>query len=105
MPRDPAIGTAYPFFRSFTTRWRDNDVYGHLNNAVYYEDVDTIVNGWLVDHDGLPRASPFPATSRRTALSSMASARSRFSRPFSSSNAFSRWASETSSPPNLAFHL
>jgi acyl-CoA thioester hydrolase len=54
MPRDPAIRSAYPFFRSFTTRWRDNDVYGHLNNAVYYEYVDTIVNGWLAEHGGLP---------------------------------------------------
>lgn len=38
------------------------------------------------------------------AASSIASARSRFSFPFSSSSCFSRLASETSSPPNLAFH-
>ena len=30
-----------------TTRWRDNDVYGHLNNVVYYEYVDSAVNAWL----------------------------------------------------------
>lgn len=53
MPRDPAIRSDYPFFRTFPTRWRDNDVYGHLNNTVYYEYVDTIVNGWLVDRGGL----------------------------------------------------
>ncbi|WP_232823139.1 acyl-CoA thioesterase [Oceanibium sediminis] len=31
-----------------TTRWRDNDVYGHMNNAVYYEYVDACVNGWII---------------------------------------------------------
>ncbi|MBA4867255.1 acyl-CoA thioesterase [Streptomyces sp. PSKA54] len=28
-------------------RWNDNDQYGHLNNAVYYEYFDSAVNGWL----------------------------------------------------------
>ena len=35
-------------FATFSTRWRDNDVYGHMNNAVFYEYVDTLVNGWLI---------------------------------------------------------
>jgi len=47
----------------------------------------------------------FPNRSFNAALSSMASASSRFSRVFSSSSVFSRLASETSSPPNLAFYL
>ena len=47
----------------------------------------------------------FAATSFNIALSSIASANSFFSRAFSSSSAFSRRASETSSPPYLAFHL
>src|SRR3954464_2377805 len=47
----------------------------------------------------------FPRRSFSAALSSTASASIRFSRPFSSSSAFSRLASDTSSPPNLAFHL
>ena len=33
---------------SVTTRWSDNDMYGHLNNAVYYELFDSAINGWLV---------------------------------------------------------
>src|SRR5262245_5389818 len=41
----------------------------------------------------------------KTAISSIASANSFFSFPFSSSSAFSRLASDTSRPPNLAFHL
>ncbi len=32
-----------------TTRWADNDAYGHVNNTVYYEWFDTAVNRWLVD--------------------------------------------------------
>ncbi len=39
---------AYRHFATYPTRWRDNDVYAHMNNAVYYEYVDTIVNGWLI---------------------------------------------------------
>lgn len=39
---------AYRHFATFATRWRDNDVYAHMNNAVYYEYVDTLVNGWLI---------------------------------------------------------
>ena len=37
----------YKFFQKFSTRWRDNDVYGHMNNAVFYEFVDSTVNNWL----------------------------------------------------------
>jgi hypothetical protein len=47
----------------------------------------------------------FPKRSFKAALSSIASARSRFSFVFSSSSVFSRLASDTSMPPNLAFHL
>lgn len=31
------------------TRWHDNDVYGHINNAVYYTWFDTAVNAWLIE--------------------------------------------------------
>src|SRR6202011_4568039 len=47
----------------------------------------------------------FPKRSFNAALSSMASASNRFSRVFSSASVFSRLASETSIPPNFAFHL
>ena len=40
----------YQVFRPVTTRWMDNDVYGHVNNAVYYSFFDTVVSGWLVDN-------------------------------------------------------
>lgn len=53
MPRPRAVRKDYAVFREMTTRWRDNDVYGHLNNAVYYEYVDTAVNGWIIDSGAL----------------------------------------------------
>jgi acyl-CoA thioester hydrolase len=39
-------------FRPITTRWMDNDVYGHVNNVVYYSYFDTAVNGYLIDAAG-----------------------------------------------------
>lgn len=38
----------YLHFSGITTRWMDNDVYGHVNNVVYYSWFDTAVNGYLV---------------------------------------------------------
>jgi acyl-CoA thioester hydrolase len=37
----------FPVTRHITSRWSDNDVFGHLNNAVYYQLFDTAINGWL----------------------------------------------------------
>lgn len=39
----------YRWFTKVTTRWSDNDVYGHVNNTVYYQWFDTAVNSWLVE--------------------------------------------------------
>ena len=41
---------AFRHFLSFETRWRDNDRYGHLNNAVYYELFDSAINQFLIHH-------------------------------------------------------
>ena len=50
MSRPEAPGRAdYPVFRTITTRWMDNDVYGHVSNVVYYSFFDTAVSGYLVD--------------------------------------------------------
>ena len=40
---------AYAHFQAIPTRWADNDVYGHVNNSVYYFYFDTVVNQWLVE--------------------------------------------------------
>lgn len=40
---------AYRAFVSTPTRWHDNDVYGHVNNVVYYAFFDTAVNAWLIE--------------------------------------------------------
>lgn len=49
----PERRSAYPAFRSITTRWMDNDVYGHVNNVVYYSWFDTAVNAWLIEQGAL----------------------------------------------------
>ena len=38
--------------RTITTRWMDNDQYGHVNNVVYYSYFDTAVNGFLIEASG-----------------------------------------------------
>jgi acyl-CoA thioester hydrolase len=40
--------SAYVHFLPITTRWMDNDVYGHVNNVVYYSYFDTVVNSYLI---------------------------------------------------------
>ena len=47
-PRD-----AYRVFRTITTRWMDNDQYGHVNNVIYYSWFDTAVNAHLIEHGAL----------------------------------------------------
>ncbi|WP_395700943.1 acyl-CoA thioesterase [Aquabacterium sp.] len=48
----------YPHLSTITTRWMDNDVYGHVNNVQYYSYFDTVVNRYLITagaldiHDG-----------------------------------------------------
>nr|WP_255670029.1 thioesterase family protein [Aeromicrobium wangtongii] len=44
--------TDFPALRTITTRWSDEDVYGHVNNVVYYSYFDTAVNGYLLDVTG-----------------------------------------------------
>jgi acyl-CoA thioester hydrolase len=36
-------------WRRLTTRWADNDAYGHVNNTVFYQWFDSVVNGWLIE--------------------------------------------------------
>jgi acyl-CoA thioester hydrolase len=54
---DPAKRADYSHFLSIPTRWSDNDVYGHVNNVVYYSYFDTVVNEYLVRHGALDLAA------------------------------------------------
>lgn len=45
--------SAYKVFRPISTRWSDNDVYGHVNNVVYYSWFDTAVNGFLIEQGAI----------------------------------------------------
>jgi len=40
----------YPYQITIPTRWNDNDIYGHVNNAVYYFYFDTVVNRFLIEN-------------------------------------------------------
>ena len=43
----------YRHFQPLTTRWHDNDIYGHVNNVVYYSYFDSAVNRYLIEVGGL----------------------------------------------------
>jgi len=43
----------YLHFVDLTTRWADNDIYGHVNNVMYYSYFDTTANTYLIEHGGL----------------------------------------------------
>ena len=43
----------YPHFQPITTRWHDNDLYGHVNNVTYYSYFDSAVNAYLIEVGGL----------------------------------------------------
>ena len=59
MGAPPSTRSDYRAFRHVTTRWLDNDVYGHMNNVVHYSLFDTAVNGWLIEGGLLdPQHSP-----------------------------------------------
>ena len=47
------LRSAYKVFRDIGTRWSDNDVYGHVNNVIYYSWFDTAVNGLLIERGAL----------------------------------------------------
>jgi acyl-CoA thioester hydrolase len=49
----PAGLGSYGYRYRFPTRWNDNDQYGHVNNVVYYEAMDTTINRWLIEEAGM----------------------------------------------------
>lgn len=49
----PHSRSSYRSFRSIPTRWADNDMYGHVNNVVYYAWFDTAVNSLLIERGAL----------------------------------------------------
>lgn len=46
---DPQMRDAFPHHSPITTRWADNDAFGHINNVQYYAFFDTAVTRWLVE--------------------------------------------------------
>ena len=58
--KPPAVRSEFSVWRGMTTRWADNDAYGHVNNTVYYEWFDSAVNGWMVEQGMLDIANGDP---------------------------------------------
>ena len=48
---------AYPYQTAITTRWNDNDIYGHINNVAYYAFFDSAANKYLIAEGGLDVAT------------------------------------------------
>lgn len=51
--KSPETRDRFPHFLPLATRWLDNDVYGHVNNVVYYAYFDSLVNEYLIRAGGL----------------------------------------------------
>lgn len=52
--KTPALTRSdFGYFAALTTRWADNDIYGHVNNVMYYSFFDTTANRYLIEHGGL----------------------------------------------------
>jgi acyl-CoA thioester hydrolase len=47
----------YQHWENVPTRWKDNDVYGHVNNVVHYSLMDTVINEWMIRTAGFDPAS------------------------------------------------
>jgi acyl-CoA thioester hydrolase len=58
MPAPRPLADAYRYFVPITTRWMDNDVYGHVNNVTYYSYFDSAANQYLIEHGLDIHASP-----------------------------------------------
>lgn len=56
---DGLTSNDFPVLWPVGTRWADNDMFGHLNNAVYYQLFDTAINAWINTSTGLdPLSTP-----------------------------------------------
>ncbi|WP_339523569.1 acyl-CoA thioesterase [Pseudomonas sp. EA_35y_Pfl2_R111] len=53
MSQPQHLRSDYRHFQPITTRWHDNDVYGHVNNVTYYSFFDSAVNSYLIEVGGL----------------------------------------------------
>ena len=58
--KPPSSKAEFKAWRTMTTRWADNDAYGHVNNTVYYEWFDSAVNAWMVEQGMLDIAQGDP---------------------------------------------
>ena len=66
----PELRGQFPWLTRITTRWHDNDVFGHVNNVVYYGWIDTAVNRWMIESGAFDQFSgPLIALTAETGCS------------------------------------
>ena len=53
MANNPELRENYKVYTPISTRWSDNDTYGHINNVTYYSYFDTAANQYLISEGGL----------------------------------------------------
>ena len=75
----------YSHFLAIPTRWIDNDIYGHVNNALYYAFFDTAINQYLIDEGGLD-------IHRGPVIAFAAESQCRYLRPLAFPVSVRRWA-------------
>jgi acyl-CoA thioester hydrolase len=74
----PETRARYRHFLVIPTRWKDNDIYGHVNNVEYYSYFDTVINRYLIDAGGL---APHTASIIGIAVETMCRFRRSFTYP------------------------
>lgn len=50
--KSPGTRNDFVHFETITTRWNDNDIFGHMNNSIHYALFDSVVNRWLFQTTG-----------------------------------------------------
>ncbi|KAM7182814.1 HotDog domain containing protein [Rhypophila sp. PSN 637] len=58
----------YPYILEYRTRWSDNDMYNHMNNTIYNQLFDSVINAYLIDHGLDPATSPQHPLMARTSV-------------------------------------
>lgn len=58
LPTIPSTRSAFRHFQQVHTRWMDNDMYGHVNNVVYYAWFDSVITEFLIREGGLDIQAP-----------------------------------------------
>ncbi|PKY05557.1 putative thioesterase, partial [Aspergillus campestris IBT 28561] len=92
----------YVFHQVYRTRWLDNDMYAHLNNTIYAQLFDSIINTYLIDNCGM---DPFSSSSSSPPSSSPSSTGDKLSQVAIMVNSYCDYFASVSFPDVLELGL